>query len=326
MCSCMEYVAGELVSQRLPAAGMKLPEALKIAIAVADAIAAAHRAGVVHRDLKPANVLIGPSGSPKVLDFGLARRRIAAPGPTDLTLDGGPGSVDGLVSGTPAYMSPEQAEGGVVDDRSDVFSFGVLVYELLTGRRVFERSSMPETLTAVLREDPELPSDWPLALAAIVRRCLRKDPERRFQSMSDVRIELQEVLEASDGGLATAATMSKPRAWRVAAVAALAGATVLALTSWWFLRRADSEVPWKVLPLTALPGLEQQPVLSPAGDHVAFSWDAGQLKNHDIYVQQVSAGTPRCASRPIRPRTRRPAGLPTVVSSRFFGTVVRGLT
>ena len=126
-----------------------------------------------------------------------------------------PAQLMGSSASTPAYMSPEQAEGGVVDDRSDVFSFGVLVYELLTGRRVFERSSVPETLTAVLREDPELPSDWPLALAAIVRRCLRKDPERRFQSMSDVRIELQEVLEATDGGLATAATTSKPRAWGI---------------------------------------------------------------------------------------------------------------
>ena len=285
----MEYVAGKPLTERTPPGGMKLREALKIAIAVADAVAAAHAAGVIHRDLKPGNVLVSLSGAVKVLDFGLARRRVHA-GPTDVTIPGDPQSVEGLVSGTPAYMSPEHAEGGIVDHRSDIFSFGASLYELLTGQRPFERRSMPETLTAVIKEEPRLPAGWPPALATVVRRCLRKDPDRRFQSMADVRVELQEVLEEHDHPesiVNSDSTPGVPRAWMttfiVAALALAVGA--------WFLGRREQPT-WRVLPVTTHAGLEQQPVISPKGDQVAFMWDGGTPGDHNIYVQQLSGATP----------------------------------
>ena len=289
----MEFVTGEAVSRRIPPGGMSLREALKLAVAVADAVAAAHAAGVTHRDLKPANVLVSDSGSPKVLDFGLARRRRVA-GPADITALGAPESAAGLISGTPAYMSPEQAQGRPVDHRSDVFSFGALLYELLTGRRVFERPSIPETLTAVLKDEPAIPERWPVALAHVVRRCLRKDSERRFQNMADVRIELQEVLDASDG--TTDADQSRPGrrfTWAVPVIGAAVTVALMMIGSWWALRNRAPEQDWTVRSLTTLPGVEQQAALSRrAADRVAFVWDGGRLQNQDIYVQQVTGGTP----------------------------------
>jgi eukaryotic-like serine/threonine-protein kinase len=289
----MEFVTGEAVSRRIPPGGMTLREALKLAVAVADAVAAAHTAGVTHRDLKPANVLVSGSGSPKVLDFGLARRRPAA-GPADITMLGAPESAAGLISGTPAYMSPEQAQGKPVDHRSDVFSFGALLYELLTGRCVFERPSIPETLTAVLKDEPAIPEGWPVALAHVVKRCLRKDAERRFQNMADVRIELQDVLEACDG--TTDAGRGRPRrraTWTLRVIGAAVTVALMMIASWWALRHRSPEQAWTVRTLTTLPGVEQQAVLSRrAADRVAFVWDGGRLQNHDIYMQQVSGETP----------------------------------
>jgi serine/threonine protein kinase len=180
----MEYVAGDVASQRIPAGGMNIRDALRIAIAVADALAAAHAAGIIHRDLKPANVLIGPSGTPKVLDFGLARRRVHA-GPTDLTIGDAPDSAAGLISGTPAYMSPEQAEGGAVDHRSDIFSFGLLLYELATGRRAFERGSVRETLTAQTRAE-RLLYTFPLPTQFLAANFVDISPDRRSALVSPV--------------------------------------------------------------------------------------------------------------------------------------------
>ena len=288
----MEFVGGDVLTQRIPSRGLKLRDALKIAIPVADALAAAHSAGVVHRDLKPGNVLVAPSGTVKVLDFGLARRRLPA-GPSDVTLATDPQSVDGSLSGTPAYMSPEQAEGVSIDHRSDIFSFGALLYEVLTGRRAFERRSVPETLTAVLRSELDFPSSWPLPLTQVLRRCLRKEPDRRFQSMADVKIELQEVLEQLEKATPEwVGTVPVRRKWFVAAPAAFGGALATAALLWWFWGGQRDDARWAVNPLTALPGLEQQPVLSPSGDHVAFVWTRGGSDNPDIYVQPVSAGSP----------------------------------
>jgi serine/threonine protein kinase len=288
----MEFVTGDVLSKRIPGGGMKLRDALRIAAAVADALAAAHSAGVVHRDLKPGNVLVSPSGAVKVLDFGLARRRLPY-GPNDLAIGSGPDSQAGLISGTPAYMSPEQAEGGAVDHRSDIFSLGALLYELLTGRRAFERVSVPETLTAVMKDDPHLPADWLPSLARIVRRCLRKDPDRRFQSMADVALDLQDTLEEIEQGtVPNPAGLKKSGSPQKVVSSALLALAVLLGGSWWLIQQRTTDSEWRALPLTSLPGLEQQPALAPSADQVAFMWDGGELGNHDIYVQQVNGATP----------------------------------
>src|SRR5262245_9133685 len=172
----LEYLQGEPLGGPVPR-----DEAVRLASQIADALHAAHERGILHRDLKPANVMVvrqGGSPHAKLLDFGVARLTSAEPGATR--------TLAGEVMGTPAYMSPEQAAGKPLDARSDVFSFGAVLYELLAGSRAFTGDSTAQILSAVLRDDPR-PFEAPGALQQIVRRCLAKDPDRRFQTMADVR-------------------------------------------------------------------------------------------------------------------------------------------
>jgi serine/threonine protein kinase len=186
----MEYVEGKTLDGLIGRKGLKLSEALKYAVQIADALAKAHAAGIVHRDLKPANVMVTGDGRAKVLDFGLAKlTETATVSPEDLTLTEKPSTELGLIVGTVSYMSPEQAEGKKVDARSDIFSFGSLLYEMLSGRRAFRRDSQALTLAAILHlEPPALPEGTPSEMERIVARCLRKDPARRFQNMADLKV------------------------------------------------------------------------------------------------------------------------------------------
>jgi serine/threonine protein kinase len=185
----MELVEGQ------PLHHLPLKDALANAIQIADALAAAHKIGIVHRDLKPANVMVTPSGRVKVLDFGLAKRA----GPM------GPQTAQGIIAGTASYMSPEQAEGKDVDTRSDIFSFGAVLYEMVSGRRAFDG------IAAILKEDPKALAGIPAELQKTISRCLRKDPERRVQHIGDVRLALEEVRDE----LATArpASPAPRRTW-----------------------------------------------------------------------------------------------------------------
>jgi eukaryotic-like serine/threonine-protein kinase len=202
----MEYVRGKTLDALIPRQGMRLAEVLKAAIPIADALAMAHAKGIVHRDLKPANVVVSSEGVVKVLDFGLAKLGTpteANPTSQTATDDGerGPLSRAGTVAGTLGYMSPEQATAGKVDSRSDVFSFGALLYEMATGRRAFSGSSTADTLAALLRAEPKPPSelaDVPRDLERVILRCLQKDTQRRFQNILDAKIDLQEIKEASE--------------------------------------------------------------------------------------------------------------------------------
>ena len=182
----LEYLQGE------PLGGpVTRDEAVRLAIQIADALHAAHERGILHRDLKPANVVVvrqGGTPHAKLLDFGVARLTSADPGATR--------TIAGEMIGTPAYMSPEQAAGKPLDARSDVFSFGAVLYELLAGTRAFTGDSTAQVLSAVLRDDPD-PFDAPIALQQIVRRCLAKDPDHRFQTMADVGHGLQQVTRKS---------------------------------------------------------------------------------------------------------------------------------
>ena len=301
----MEYVPGKSLDQLIPAGGMPAPEALKYAIQIADAFAAAHAAGIVHRDLKPANVMITDVGQVKVLDFGLAKLAGTAAtgslGPEDATRTVRQDTVAGAIVGTIAYMSPEQAEAKPVDARSDIFSYGSVLYEMLTGRKAFSGDSMVSTLTAILRDEPtplaEIVPDIPPDLDRIVQRCLRKDRDRRFQSMADLKVALEDAKEESVSGVsvrvpvaAKAAIAAKPRASRLPLYAALAAAVVLGAGGvWWKMGRTQKPAS-KVVPFTST-GTANDPAFSPDGKLIAYS-AAGPDGNVDIYVQQVGLGSP----------------------------------
>ncbi len=215
-CIVMEFVRGLTLADMIEAGRIPSVDCIKLAIQMTDALAAAHQIGIVHRDLKPANVMVTPEGLGKVLDFGLAKLAgddNAAPavdfGDSDKTMsvhiDNRPRTTEGAIIGTLAYMSPEQAQGQKIDSRSDIFSFGAVLYEMLTGERAFKGDSGIATLTAVLRDEPrefgDVGIDAPAELQEVIRRCLRKDPDQRYQSMRDVKDSLEQLYFASRSGI-----------------------------------------------------------------------------------------------------------------------------
>ena len=199
----MELVEGQSLAQLIPANGLPIDQVLTTSTALADALTAAHDRGIVHRDLKPANVMLTRDGRLKVLDFGLAKEisatdldaaTIAAAGQTQM----------GVVMGTPAYMSPEQVAGRPLDHRTDIFSLGILLYEMSSGQRPFHGASSFELASAILRDTPppleRLRADVPPDFVRLVRRCLDKDPQRRVQTSRDVGNELREIARLSTPG------------------------------------------------------------------------------------------------------------------------------
>ena len=204
----MEYVAGATLDHLIGRKGMAVRSALKYAVQIADALATAHAAGIVHRDLKPSNVMVMSQGQVKILDFGLAKLNEEAEADVFAETvhgDGVPLTEEGTILGTVAYMSPEQAEGKKVDARSDIFSFGSVLYEMVTGRRAFAGGSKLSSLSGILHTEPQPASrtvpEVPPELDRIISRCLKKDPARRWQSMADVKVALNEVHDEMDSGV-----------------------------------------------------------------------------------------------------------------------------
>jgi Tol biopolymer transport system component len=231
----MELLEGETLAERLKRGPLPLPEVMRASIEIAGALDRAHRSGIVHRDLKPGNVMMTRSGT-KLLDFGLAKGMGLGSGASSLTAAPtatSPLTADGAIVGTFQYMAPEQLEGKEADARSDLFAFGVVMYEMATGTRAFEGKTQASLIASILKDEPRpigtaAPMSPP-ALDRLVRLCLRKDPEERIQSAHDVRLQLEAIAEGGDAqghapaGAAPAPSRSRERiAWAVAAVAALA--------------------------------------------------------------------------------------------------------
>jgi len=302
----MEHVEGKTLDRLIPRHGMRLNEVLKYAIQIAAALARAHAAGIIHRDVKPANIMVTPDGHVKVLDFGLAKLTEVIEGNTQApTTPMGAAdanrTAEGTILGTVAYMSPEQAEGKVVDARGDIFSFGSVLYEMITGRSAFREEIKISTLAAILHKEPpqvrEVAPDTPRDLEKIVARCMRKDPSRRFQGMADVKVALEELKEESESGkldIGVPATKTRPgvKLSRRFATMALPVILVAAGTIWSLSRNKTkplSKTPTLVR-LTSDSGLTTDPALSPDGKLLAYASDRTGDGNLNIWVQQVSGG------------------------------------
>jgi Tol biopolymer transport system component len=290
----MELVEGKTLSELIPRKGMPIAKLLGIAIPLANAVSAAHEQGIIHRDLKPDNLMMNNEGLVKILDFGLAKLREdeeEAPGITKLPTQSA--TQPGRIAGTAAYMSPEQAEGKPIDQRSDIFSLGIVLYEMATGLRPFTGDSAASTLSAILRDTPpsvtELNPALPPLLGRIVRRCLVKDPERRFQNVKDLRNELEELRQdlASGEMLEGVVAAPPPTRWRWALVAA--GAAVAAVVATSLIRQPGREgsapIRGEFAQLTSLAGQEYFPSLSPDGEFLVYSGLTSG--NSDIYLLRV---------------------------------------
>jgi serine/threonine protein kinase/Tol biopolymer transport system component len=295
----MEYVAGKTLDQLIPRRGMRLSDALKVALQLADAIARAHGEGIVHRDLKPTNVMVTDDGLVKVLDFGLAKLTEASFSDEARTLPIRQSTEEGTILGTVAYMSPEQAEGKGLDTRSDIFAFGSLFYEMITAQRAFQGETRLSTLSAILRAEPrpirEVARAVPREVERVVLHCLRKDPGRRFQHMVDVKTLLAEIKEESDSGLLPVSRFpsasTRRLSWPLLSIVLLA---VVFGSGYWFnkSRQASAEraVIHSFIQVTRDTGLTIQPTLSPDGKLVAYASDRAGNGRMDIWVQQITGG------------------------------------
>jgi Tol biopolymer transport system component/predicted Ser/Thr protein kinase len=290
-CIVMELVDGETLQSVIRKGLIPVDDALAIAKQIVEALEAAHDKGIVHRDLKPGNVMLTANGNAKVLDFGLAKP--SESNASDATLSNSPtmgslatgvfGTSQGVILGTAAYMSPEQARGKLVDKRSDIWAFGAVLYEMLTGRRAFPGDDLTDTLASVVKLDPDwnaLGTDVPLRVTQVLRMCLRKDPRQRLQSMGDVRLALEGAFDTPLPQAAASGSASKLR-WPLAvAVGGLAGALLSAAALW----------TWIASHKPAAPPVAQVSVMAPAnrpisvGGYPTRSLAISPDASHVVYV------------------------------------------
>ena len=324
----MELVEGRSLAEVLPTGGLSLDRLLKIAIPVADAIAAVHQKGITHRDLKPANIMVGEgehAGRIKVLDFGLVKLTEPRVAPTDdTTLPGASMTGEGRILGTVAYMSPEQAEGRIVDARSDVFSLGIVLYEMATGQRPFTGNTSMSIISSILKDTPKSVTEvnpiLPRDLGRIVRRALVKDLERRYQTAKDLRNDLEELKVSLDSGelqppAASSGALPRdggmaPRSRRTIVVTLAIAAVVLALGGglYWTMQQG----PQSAAPSSTGPSNPRPPARSvdderqcAAAGHIA-GWQVRRLRaavrcGRRHRHQRVDSASGHLEQRPNRP-------------------------
>ena len=288
-----EFLEGQTLRDKLQSGPLPVRRAIEYALGIAQGLAAAHEKGIVHRDLKPENVFVTRDGRIKVLDFGLAKLvRPEENRETALTLTN-PATLPGMVMGTVGYMSPEQVRGDPIDPRSDIFSFGAVLYEMLTGNRAFKRETSAETMTAILREEPPALNEtgWqgPLELQRIVARCLEKNVERRFQSASDLAFAM-ESLSGISTGTSTAKGVAQPKSRRAWLPWVIAAALLMGAAVWEMVRPAAAPAnPLEKAHFTRVTDLKSvEAAISPDGRFVAF------ISDHDgpfdVWLTQVGTG------------------------------------
>ncbi len=303
----MQYVEGVTLEQIIESRPLKLDALLSISLQAADALAAAHDQGIIHRDIKSTNIIITPRGQVKVLDFGLAKLTDAGGG-EDADSAESELTRTGAVMGTPSYMSPEQARGERVDHRSDIFSLGVVIYEMASGDLPFKRESQAETMSAVINEPHTPVSEFnesvPAGLSAAIDRALSKDPADRYQGMGEMLRDLRQVgrgvglLGSSDsqGAVIPYLPLGRRSAKRWMQAMTLVGLALLVGLGLWFssLRPGPQpqRPPLQTTPLTSYVGMEFLPAFSHDGKQVAFAWNGEKGDNIDIYTKLVDTGTP----------------------------------
>ena len=304
----MELVEGETLASLIKPGPLPIETALNYARQIVEAIEAAHEKGIIHRDLKPANIMVTPAGLVKVLDFGLAKAEEPPAGgdPVESPTATLSRTRAGLILGTAAYMSPEQASGKIADRRADIWSFGAVLFEMLSGQRAFTGESTSDTLASVLKLEPDwnmLPVETPASIRRLIRRCLTKDRTQRLQAIGEGRIELEAALAeepVSDSAIIASLIKrhKKVAMGSFAVVAALVPLLLLVSIRFWPVRWTSQPV-LRAAPLTSYPGRQIHPALSPDGKQVAFAWDGERGENFDIYVKLVNAGAPlRLTSNP----------------------------
>ena len=294
----MELAEGLTLGERLAKGRMGLEEALPIARQICEGLEYAHERGIVHRDLKPANIKVTPEGTVKLLDFGLARAvqdestlRDISSSPTFTAM----ATQAGMILGTAAYMSPEQAKGRATDRRADIWAFGCVFFEMLSGKMAFSGETVTDTLAEVIKTDPDwrsLPAGTPAGIRRLIQRCLKKDVKKRLQAIGDARIAIEEALAggAADEiqtlasapvAIRQASRLRRAMPWMAALVAGIAGlATGIAL------RAPRAAMHFRAV--TNLPGVQAEPALSPDGRSVAFVSNRDGYYN--IYVSLLAGG------------------------------------
>lgn len=291
-----ELLEGSTLREQLARSPMPVHKAIDYGVQIACGLAAAHEKGIVHRDLKPENIFVTKDQRAKILDFGLAKLThadAATPDGDTVTLD--EQTDPGQILGTVGYMSPEQVRGKAADHRTDIFAFGAILYEMVTGKRAFRKPTSPETMTAILNDElpdiSQITPGTPLGLLRVMRRCLEKNPERRFQSASDLAFSLESLPDsdvAVNDDHANVSTTRKGHAAVAGILGFVVGSVLIAALGWWIVRPGSAPLTMRFSAVTSFAGVQAQPALSPDGRSVAFT--SNRDGHYNTYVGLLRGG------------------------------------